>query len=146
MADPLRDAIERVKSTPLLAVAGGVVLAGVALYLHFVARRWGRNAVLRDVNQEHSEEEAERLGRAFRRNTRFWRSIFEPDPVGWTARHRKLLKGLVSNTNRLVQTLNDRFTDPSGKRPAQIAEERRAPEPEQPRIVSGDVIPREESV
>jgi hypothetical protein len=95
------------------------------------------------IRKDNSDEEAERLTRAFKRNTHPWRSIFDPDPAGWSGRNRKALARIVSSANRLVQTLNDRFTDPSGKRPA--AEE--VTEKEQlPRVVTGEVIPREESV
>ncbi|MCO6411852.1 MAG: dynamin family protein [Thiogranum sp.] len=146
VADPLKARFQWLLDNPPLAVLAAALLAAAALYLHFVSRRWGRDAVLREVQQEHSEEEAERLGRAFRRNTRFWRSIFAPDPVGWTARHRKLLRSLVSDANRLVQTLNDRFTDPSGRRPAPATESTEAQQPEAPKTLTGEVIPREEPV
>jgi hypothetical protein len=81
------------------------------------------------------------MARAFKRNTRVWRSIFDPDPAGWSGRNRRALKRIVTDANKLVQTLNDRFTDPSGKRP--IEEETK---PEEPRVVSGEVILREEPV
>jgi hypothetical protein len=99
--------------------------------------------VKRDIAREYVGEEADRLARAFNRNIRVWRSIFDPDPAGWNGRNRRSLRNIISGANRLVQTLNDRFTDPSGKRPT-VAEEQK-PE-EQPRVLSGEVVPREEPV
>jgi hypothetical protein len=110
------------------------------LYLHFRMRSWSANKIKREIALQYVGEEAERLTRAFNRNVRVWRSIFEPDPVGWSGRNRRSLRNIIGSANRLVQTLNDRFTDPSGKRPS--AEEPR--QEEQPRVLSGEVIPREE--
>ncbi|MGD8672802.1 MAG: dynamin family protein [Thiogranum sp.] len=133
-------AVQRVLANPSLAVGAAVVLAALGLYLHFRVRRWAAGRINREIDREYVGEEAERLARAFQRNIRVWRSIFDPDPAGWNGRNRRALKNIISGANRLVQTLNDRFTDPSGKRPS--VEEPRPDE--QPRIVSGEVIPREE--
>ena len=54
------------------------------------------------------------LARAFQRNTRPWRSIFNRSPVGWGHFSRKRLKQVIEDADNYVQTLNDRFTNPSG--------------------------------
>jgi hypothetical protein len=51
---------------------------------------------------------------AFRKSTRGWRSIWQGGPAGWGARARRRLAGVVEDTDTYVQTLNDRFTNPSG--------------------------------
>jgi hypothetical protein len=56
-----------------------------------------------------------RLTRAFLFNTRPWLSIFMRRPIGWGQGSRKRLQRVIADANRYVQTLNDRFTDPSGK-------------------------------
>ena len=128
---------------PLYMVISGAVAAGLALYLHFTSRRWAARKVSRQISEENEQEEAERLLHAFSRNTRVWRSIFDPDPVGWSRSNRRKLTGIIRNANQLVQTLNDRFTDPSGKR---VAEQQEEPQvEEEPPVVTGQVIPREES-
>jgi len=142
VADSLKGNVEQLAAKPIYVLAAGVLVFLSALYLHFMSRRWAKRSVLRDVEQENDDEEAERLGRAFSRNTRPWRSIFDPDPVGWTTRNRKALRTIVSDANRLVQTLNDRFTDPSGKRPVEETKKQQ----EELRVVTGEVVPREESV
>ena len=140
MTASMDSAVQRVLANPSYAVGVAAVLAALLLYLHFQVRRWAADKVKREIALQYVGEEAERLTRAFERNVRVWRSIFEPDPVGWTGRSRRSLRNIISSANRLVQTLNDRFTDPSGKRPS-VEEPRQE---EQPRVVSGEVIPREE--
>lgn len=51
---------------------------------------------------------------AFRKSTRGWRSIWQGNPAGWGARTRHRLASVVEDTDTYVQTLNDRFTNPSG--------------------------------
>jgi len=140
IAAPVDNGLQRLLTSPSLLMGAGALLVLVTLYLHFRVRRWAAAKVKREIGQQYVGEEAERLTRAFQRNTRLWRSVFDPDPAGWSRRNRRALKNIVSGANRLVQTLNDRFTDPSGKRP--IVEE--VVEDTSPRVVSGEVIPREE--
>ncbi len=146
-ADSLRGSIEKLAARPTWGVAVAAVLVGIALYLHFSVRRWAKQRILRGVAQENTDEEAERLSRAFKFNTRIWRSIFAPDPVGWSGRNRKALRRIVASTNRLVQTLNDRFTDPSGKRPAAATEKKQEEKKksEELQVIAGEVLPRGES-
>ncbi|HFD80395.1 MAG TPA: dynamin family protein [Gammaproteobacteria bacterium] len=146
VSGPVKDFAAAMSGKPLVVLLGSVVLAGAALYLHFLSRRWGAKKVLGEIHKEYDEEEAERLGRAFRRNTRIWRSIFAPDPAGWSGRSRKALKEIINSANRLVQALNDRFTDPSGKRRVVEGAEEEPKKKEESRVVTGEVIPREESV
>ena len=142
MAETMGNGVQQLMaSTPLLTGAG-VLLVILALYLHFRVRRWAATRVMREIAQQFVGEEAERLTRAFKRNIRPWRSIFDPDPAGWSGRNRRALKNIVSGANRLVQTLNDRFTDPSGNRRPSSDE---ATEEVPPRVVSGEIVPREET-
>jgi len=138
----LTHGIDLALAKPLYILISGVVVAAIGLYLHFQARRWAAGKVLGEIRRDNNEEEGERLSRAFNRNTTLWRSIFDPDPAGWTGRNRKALKAIIRSANHLVQALNDRFTDPSGKR--LVAEEVK-PEKHAP-VVTGEVMPREEPV
>jgi GTPase SAR1 family protein len=52
---------------------------------------------------------------AFRQCGRFWRSIFAVNPAGWGRRTRKKLYRIINQTDDYIQTLNDRFTNPSGE-------------------------------
>ncbi len=141
MADTVKSGFNQILGNQLFSLAAVVVVAALAFYLHFTARGWAARKVLQEISARYSEEEGERMERAFRRNTRIWRSIFDPDPAGWSRRNRRALTRIAANANHLVQALNDRFTDPSGKRP--IVEEA---EPVETQVVSGEVIPRGEPV
>jgi hypothetical protein len=54
------------------------------------------------------------LIKAFARNTRPWRPIFARSPAGWGSGVKRRLRKLTENCDSYVQTLNDRFTNPSG--------------------------------
>ena len=52
---------------------------------------------------------------AFIKNTAAWRSIFAKQPAGWGRWSRKQLRKVIEETDTYVQTLNDRYTNPSGR-------------------------------
>jgi GTPase SAR1 family protein len=54
------------------------------------------------------------LLQAFARNTRPWRPIFARSPIGWGSGARRRLHRITKDCDSYVQTLNDRFTNPSG--------------------------------
>lgn len=113
---------------PLLATGlgiGRVIIAGLAalLLVHFANRYMAARWLQRQLALELPAPEAARMQRVLRKNTRFWRSLFEVNPVGWSGRNRRRLTRLVSRADQLVQKLNDRFTDPSGQRHATLSRE-----------------------
>jgi hypothetical protein len=61
------------------------------------------------------------LAAAFRANTRPWRSIFSRQPAGWGRRSRRRIQRVLEDADRYVQDLNDRFTNPSGNVPLDLA-------------------------
>jgi len=104
-------------SSWLLSMYLGMVLAGTALYgwLHFRLRAFAASRVLRKIERTHTAGlETDRLKSAFLHNTRPWISIFLGHPVGWNRTNRNRLHRVIADANRYVQTLNDRFTSPSG--------------------------------
>ncbi|MFW2438029.1 MAG: hypothetical protein ACN4GR_01510 [Arenicellales bacterium] len=58
---------------------------------------------------------------AFRSSTKFNRSVFQPNPIGWGKHAVKKLESIIQSANQQTERLNDRYTDPSGKR-SEIAE------------------------
>ena len=84
------------------------------------------------------------MQRVLRKNTRFWRSLFEVNPVGWGRRNRRRLALLVSKADQLVQKLNDRFTDPSGQRHATLTRTTNVKDTTEAEVVamSGEVLSR----
>ena len=100
-----------------------VVLAatiGLAVAGHFLMRKMATNDILSKLQKEIrgglETNFAEMLPPAFRRSTRYWRSILLTDPVGWGSRSRRRLAEVIAESNAYVQALNDQYTDPSGSR------------------------------
>lgn len=123
---------------------GPMIAAGVAaglaalLAVHFSVRSLGKRSILARLRTSESED-SQRMQRAFIKNTRFWRSIFEVDPVGWSRRNRRRLREIINEADRYVQSLNDRFTDPSGRREAQ-GSQTKSSQAEEERVLTGEVV------
>ena len=101
-------------SPMILAFIGAVMVV-----VHFGVRRFTANRIIARLRREGGETpsaEIEGMVAAFKRNTRPWFSIFHPFPVGWNLFSRKRINQVLAEADHYVQSLNDRFTDPSGKR------------------------------
>lgn len=91
------------------------ILLIAAGYIHFQIRRKAaeraKNSALEDINDPNT-----RLyyTLAFRKNSRWWRSVFQNRPSGWSRSSRKILSTVVEEANTYIQILNDTFTNPSG--------------------------------
>lgn len=92
-----------------------IVVLVLFLAAHLGIRSLAAKTVARSLTAR-AEEEGLRgnLTRAFARNTRCWRTIFARTPAGWNAGARRRLRRVRQDANLYVQTLNDRFTNPSG--------------------------------
>jgi hypothetical protein len=55
------------------------------------------------------------------RNVRSWRPFLIERPSGWSGGTRKKLDRILSEADRAIQRLNDKYTNPSGAQ-AQTAE------------------------
>jgi hypothetical protein len=97
--------------TLLLALAAIALLVAV----HFGVRSLARKSLLPSLRREAAAlgSRGDLVG-AFRRSTRPWRSLFLKTPSGWGRGTRRRLHQIVRETDTYVQTLNDRFTNPSG--------------------------------
>ncbi|MEN8205585.1 MAG: dynamin family protein [Pseudomonadota bacterium] len=101
--------------TLVLALALLSVVIGLFAYLHFRIRNIAAARVLKQIEKQFTAGlDRERIRQAFIYNTRPWHSIFRKSPIGWTSRGRKRLQQVIAEANQYVQTLNDKFTDPSG--------------------------------
>ncbi|MDD5393313.1 MAG: dynamin family protein [Thiothrix sp.] len=83
----------------------------IAVGLHFLIRQKLAKRMAERLSQK---EPYGNLAAAFKKSTRFWRSIFQTSPAGWNRRTRRRLDGIRDATDRFVQYLNDKFTSPSG--------------------------------
>jgi hypothetical protein len=98
------------------AVAQLAVLATALSYVHMLGRNLAAKWVLRGLaRMEETPEVLDFLRKAFIRNTASLRSIFQNTPAGWNSRARDRIGRILKETDAYVQSLNDQFTNPSGK-------------------------------
>jgi hypothetical protein len=127
---------------------GGVV---AALVLVLAAGHFGiRALVARGIGKKLRDETLQGgvpgdLRSAFRRSTRPWQTVFRTSPVGWGLRARRRLARVLRDSDTYVQTLNDRFTNPSGEDLLSVQNQPGAPEFDQ-EPVEADLQEREEGV
>ena len=112
----------------LSSIKLGVVLVAFAV-VHFSARRFSArkiaekiiNKVSIDKNLAGKSREARTLAgnikQAFLKNTQPLRSVFRPMPVGWSMRSKRVLAEVSGDASEFIQTMNDRYTKPSGEKP-----------------------------
>jgi hypothetical protein len=104
--------LEAFDGRPWLLILIGVIAALVVLGLHFQIRGLVAGRVSQRLNGDGIPGD---VHNAFHKNTRFWRSIFRPQLVGWGGRARRRVQRVLTETGAFVQRLNDRFTNPSGR-------------------------------
>ncbi len=84
-------------------------------YVHISIRRWAAKKtagkLIKDVRNENRREN---YNRAFRKNSRWWRSLLLPQPAGWGRRTATVLDRVLDDSNAYIQKLNDMYTNPSG--------------------------------
>ena len=113
---------------PMLATIKLASVLGFVLLVHNSARRFVARRVAKNLPEQHLTGN---IKQAFMRNTRFYRSLFQPAPVAWSWRTKRILHSVIADASGLIQTMNDRFTNPSGRpaasvKPAMPAEDRAA--------------------
>lgn len=120
--------------SPLTQGVIGLIIV-VAIGIHFKVSKMIANRILRQLQHEPlREEEREGLIRAFRKNACFWRILlvwFINQPVGWREKTRQRIYHILNGVDNHVQKLNNRFTNPSGKKtpsaPASNSEPMKSP-------------------
>ena len=94
----------------------GLGVLGVALLLAYLLHQLIRSKLVNGIAKNLSTDEPYgNIAQAFRKNTRWYRSIFRSKPVGWSGKIQKRMDGIRSDIDQFVQTLNDRYTSPAGK-------------------------------
>ena len=98
-----------------LRAAGILILLIAVGYMHFQIRRIAAERVKKKVLEDiDNPNQRLRYTLAFRKNSRWWRSIFQNRPAGWNKNSRKVLSIVADEANTYIQILNDTFTNPSG--------------------------------
>ncbi len=97
---------------------GAAVLVAAGGYIHFRVRRIAARAGARRLLREGAADSpivTDWLPRAFEHGPSAWRTMWVTAPAGWGRGARDKIAGVLEETGRYVQRLNDRFADPSGR-------------------------------
>lgn len=101
------------------AAGWGLFAAGIALVLfsvHIGLRGIAAQSVVNRLERQKSLGDAtDWVVRAFKRNATVWRPLFGRDPVGLGRSVRRRLARVLNDADQYVQSLNNRFADPSGR-------------------------------
>ena len=101
------------------------LMTGIAV-VHFSMRSFAAKIVARkiismvtkDKNLAGEDREGKILAgnikTAFLKNTHPLRSIFRPQPTGWSRRSKRILLQVHADACTFIQSMNDRYTSPSG--------------------------------
>lgn len=105
--------IESYQSSPLggLFILAFIILSVMGIH-GFIRQFWAK----RVAKTLPRSDMPGNLVTAFEKNTRYWRSVFYIDPVGWGRRQSRRIRNVLENSGQFVQKLNDSFTDPSGSK------------------------------
>jgi len=110
----------------LSAIKAGLTVLGF-LTVHFSVRAFSARIIANKIISKLSIDkdfsgknregkiQAGNIKRAFLKNTQPLRSIFRPMPVGWSMRSKRTLAQVNSDACEFIQTMNDRYTKPSGR-------------------------------
>jgi hypothetical protein len=108
--------VDRVSSSVPALVASLTLVAVVAIAIHFSLRQLAARTVVAKLRRDPNLRELrETIARAFLKNTRPFFSVLSIKPVGWGGRARRRIARVLRDADGYVQTLNDRFADPSGE-------------------------------
>ncbi len=105
--------LDTLKQNRVLGTSVFLLIAMLFYLIHLIVRSKLVNGVAKKLS---TDESYGNIANAFRKNTCWWRSIFRKNPVGWSMGVRKRLDGIRSDIDKFVQTLNDRYTSPSGQK------------------------------
>ncbi|MBN4063567.1 dynamin family protein [Cardiobacterium sp. AH-315-I02] len=112
-------------ATWISSIKLGLTLFGFSV-VHFLARSFSAKVIARKIVNnvainkslagKHREAStlAGNIKQAFLKNTQPLRSIFRPMPVGWSMRSKRVLAEVSADSSEFIQTMNDRYTKPSG--------------------------------
>jgi hypothetical protein len=84
-------------------------------YVHFSIRRLTADYVSRKFLAEVKDPDLQaNYTRAFKKNSRWYRSLLKRKPTGWGRGAQRRLAKVLEDTNTYIQKLNDMYTNPSG--------------------------------
>ena len=114
-AEWLRVSLEKLNDNIWYPITAGFILFALMFVIHHGMRILSLRSVLRYIDEDIDIENKDSLKRGLFKNTRFLRSIFRPDLVGWHRFTRNRLHAILERADEAIQKLNDKYTRPSGK-------------------------------
>ncbi|MEK8019015.1 MAG: dynamin family protein [Candidatus Parabeggiatoa sp.] len=114
----LSSLLGKLNSTTLGIMLGIMAIVGIVVHVK-ICKNAAQKIIKRIQSENADEHTREGLVRAFRKNTGTSRALFIwliDQPVGWSNRTQQRLSNVLGSVNNYVQKLNDRFTNPSGKK------------------------------
>ena len=109
--------LQALMDTPVLFWLLLAVLVLVAVLVHRALRNSAARHVLKTLRRDSGlGDHHDSIVRAFEVNARSWWPFFFTKPRGWNPLTRRKLDRILSDAHRGIQALNDRYTDPSGRR------------------------------
>jgi hypothetical protein len=119
---------EHISGYPVVKTLLLAGLAGAMVYVHFSLRRWaGQRVARRMAHDKAISELLPNYTRAFRKNSRWFRSVLRRNPAGWGRRTARRLAQVVEDAQQYVQKLNDMYTNPSGEMASPLVRTRTPP-------------------
>ncbi len=98
----------------LTALAASSVILGT-IAIHFWVRKITAAGLTKRLRTENApDEHRDWLVAAFAKNTRPWRPFLFSKPAGWGHFAKRRVAKILSEADSFVQTLNNRFANPSG--------------------------------
>ena len=136
----------------------GSVIVGFTM-VHFTARAYAARVIAKQIvtkmvldkslsgKNREGKILAGNIRNAFLKNTQMLRSVFRPMPVGWSMRSKRTLTQVSADASEFIQTMNDRYTHPSGEKPTVSAESvaQESPSQEQSSPVETSPVVKSES-
>lgn len=110
------------------SIKSGLTVLGF-LVVHFSSRAFSAKIVANKIVSKISIDknlagesregriQAGNIKKAFLKNTQPLRSVFRPMPVGWSMRSKRVLAEVTADACEFIQSMNDRYTKPSGNHP-----------------------------
>lgn len=126
----------------IIALIGGAVALAAT---HIWMRRFVRRRVARRLPEAEGPAELN-LREGFLRSTSWMGSVFTSRPVGWSKRVSRQLRVVRDTVATHIQSLNDRYADPSGKRDAILSSVGALPQAAKPAEPAGEPAKPESAV
>ncbi|MCP5145661.1 MAG: dynamin family protein [Gammaproteobacteria bacterium] len=112
---PLPDLGALTTNNPSLVAGGAVVALLVLLGIHRLVRSFAAGGVIARLKATQPlGEHTAWLIRAFEKNVGGWKPVLSATPSGWGIFNRRRLSTVLTEADRAIQRLNNRYTNPAG--------------------------------